>query len=390
VQNQKQKLQQILLPFMRTTVLFLFLFIYNLSLAQNKPAAELTIQNSTERLGTYFSNNLWGIKEGKKYGLYDSKNKKIVIPIQYDIIIAVYDNGKIVSVEADKKSFLVDLQNKPVSNKYDGIRSTSSPSTLIAEKDNKSILIDLNGKEKGPWYDKIDSTYGSEILMAQSNALYGAIDLNGTIKIPFKYQSIELGSSKKIKAQLNNQWGIIDENNNVLVDFKYDNIEPSQDEYIVTKNKKKGVLDHKNKLIINCLYDGIYGTSDKLDKQSKYRQVKIEDKIGLIDSIANIIIPAEYENLNFFEDLKYNKRIMALKNNKWGIIDFNNKVIVPFEYEKIKRGGYSEIIEYLNAVPNEKSKVKNWSFNENDFVYFVKSNGEYIIINEKQKVLYKK
>lgn len=372
---------------MKKIVLSFFILVCNFSIGQSITGDG----NSPMAFQTGFLNNQWGVKKDGKYGLYDDKNKKLIIPIQYDNVFATYDNGKIIGVELDKKAFLIDQNNKPVSGKYNRIRSSSFEAILIAEKDNKQILLDLSGKEIGQWYDKISSTSGTEIFTVELDNLWGAIDKAGNIKIPLKYQSLELNyGTKKISAKLNNQWGIINSDNTVLVGFNYDFVQPDFEEYIVQKNNKKGLLNSKNQLLVEYIYDNISGTSEKLYSAYKYRQVKMGDNIGLIDSTGRLIIPIEYNNLNFFSDSKYDKRIIALKNGKWGIIDFKNTVILPFEYEKIKRDGYSDIMEFIGANPNEKTKFKNWSFKESDFIYFLRSNGQYLMVNEKKEVIYQK
>jgi hypothetical protein len=375
---------------MKTISLSIFVLIYNLSLGQNP--SELKGYDYRSTLRTCFSNNIWSFKENGKFGLINDKTHKNLIPAEYDSIDYVEDGGNIISVRKDNKCYLIDKNNKQISKKYDDITNSYLHSTMIASIDDKSILINFEGKEKGVFYDKIISNSGPSVVIVKLNNLYGGIDNNGVVKIPLKYQEIELKNGfKKISAKLNNQWGIIDSNNKVLVDFNYDYIEPSSDEYVVTKNKKKGILNNQNKLIVDYLYDYFYLTDQKIYQFYKYRMVKIESKLGIIDSIGNLIIPIQFDNLDFFYDVKHNKRIIGLKDKKWGIIDFNNNIILPFQYERInKKDGYSEIITFFNENPDEKLKVKNWSFNENDFVYFVKLNGEFILINEKQEILYKK
>lgn len=376
---------------MNKIILSFFILVCNFSIGQSITGEASQEGNSTMPLQTCFLNNQWSVQKDGKYGLYDDKNKKIIIPIQYDNILGTHDNGKIISVVQDKKSFLIDTKNKLVSKKYDDIRFSYFKSILIAEKDNKEILLDLNGKEIGQWYDKIFSTSGAEIFTVQLGNLWGIADISGNIKIPLKYQSLELNyGTKKISAKLNNQWGIINSDDTVLVDFNYDFVKPDFEEYIVQRNSKKGLLNSKNQLLVEYIYDDISGTSEKLYSTGKYRQVRMGDNIGIIDSTGQLIIPIEYNNLNFFKDFKYDKRIIALKNNKWGIITFNNNVILPFIYEKIKRDGYSDIMEYIVANPNEKDKFKNWDFTESDFIYFLRSNGEYMMVNEKQEVIYQK
>ncbi len=51
-------------------------------------------------------------------------------------------------------------------------------------------------------------------------------------------------------------------------------------------------------------------------------------RFGLIDTLGNIRVPLEYEEI-----LPLNEDLMVMLNGKWGIVDINRKVIVPAQHD---------------------------------------------------------
>lgn len=75
----------------------------------------------------------------------------------------------------------------------------------------------------------------------------------------------------------------------------------------------------------------------------------IDGPCGLIDSLGNIRVPMEYEEI-----LPLANWLMVKKDNKWGIIDKNMNTILPLEYDECKNDA-----------------VGFWSFYKNEKVYEV-------------------
>ena len=79
----------------------------------------------------------------------------------------------------------------------------------------------------------------------------------------------------------------------------------------------------------------VYGNKKKI--HNGYYLTKVDGKIGLTDSIGNIIIPNEYESLDFSRGSSG----LSVKNGKVGLIDLSGRVIIPNEYESIDFNGSS-------------------------------------------------
>ncbi len=84
--------------------------------------------------------------------------------------------------------------------------------------------------------------------------------------------------------------------------------------------------------IITSLYAPYYKLSDRR-------------KEGLIDSLGNTIIPAEYEQLRFVSG----RVLAAKKNNRYGLLDVQGNIVAPFLYDDI----LSETGKNINALYND-------------------------------------
>lgn len=78
----------------------------------------------------------------------------------------------------------------------------------------------------------------------------------------------------------------------------------------------------------------------KTDNNEVFGIISDGINVGLIDKIGNEIISFEcgYENIMWVD----NFTLITNKNGKWGVIDMNNNIIIPFEYDYIDymREGY--------------------------------------------------
>jgi WG containing repeat len=63
-------------------------------------------------------------------------------------------------------------------------------------------------------------------------------------------------------------------------------------------------------------------------------------KFGLIDSIGNIIIPVEYNDI-----LPCYNNLLVQKENKWGVINYENKVLVALSYDRYEYDNYYQLTD---------------------------------------------
>ncbi|OZM56463.1 hypothetical protein CIB95_11855 [Lottiidibacillus patelloidae] len=168
--------------------------------------------------------------------------------------------------------------------------------------------------------------------------------------IPIEFEHLYLPAKHYIIAGKNNKFGVLNYNNEVIVPFEYEhilmNIPNTSLEYMVArKGEKYGVISYKGEVLLPFIYEEAH-TEEDFDNLIL---VKVDNKWGYINLKQEEVIPPIYDE--FFESLfpKEHGRI-ATKNGKQGIISAENKVIIPFEYEEIQF--YSD--KYLVVKKNNK------------------------------------
>lgn len=121
--------------------------------------------------------------------------------------------------------------------------------------------------------------------------------------------------------------GIVN-NGKVIIPFEYTDISkgsPDGNYFIVRKDEKWGLINRQNKLIIPYEYDELDYPKDNLIAAYK------NEKYGMIDLDNNIVLPFEYECVvNYLPDT-----IVAKQKGKWGFLNLNSPKECEFKYEDV-------------------------------------------------------
>ncbi|WXR62490.1 WG repeat-containing protein [Peptostreptococcaceae bacterium AGR-M142] len=159
------------------------------------------------------------------------------------------------------------------------------------------------------------------------------------------------------------------------------------DLYSIVKNNKKYILNSKFENIIDMEYDEIYFNS------SKYIRIKKDGKIGMVDTLGNIITKPMYDEIGpmFVEghirvkvkdkwgymnekgdldiECKFDRAYCfkeglapVCKDGKWGFIDKDGKLAIDYKYDRVQK-----FSEGLSAVY------------EGDKAYYINKKGEIVL-----------
>ena len=115
---------------------------------------------------------------------------------------------------------------------------------------------------------------------------------------------------------------------------------------LVKKDSKCGFIDENNVEVIALQYDDAYPFETE-----NFTFVKKGDFWGGIDIDGHIVLPFEYEDLEYFHnDYFYGSAFRLMHNGKYGYMDAYGDVVIPFEYDYIEDFiiGF-EVIVYLNG-----------------------------------------
>ncbi len=220
-----------------------------------------------------------------KMGVYDFKQKKLVIPCEYSEI------------------------------------SSLNVSYILVKKDNLYGLYNANYEPVvSPKYKNIEIVYD-----------FGEAEYDYQKTYPTLGYVVENGEGKK---------GILDLKQNVIVPFAYDNIHPTYNKatntFVVEKIhffNQKGLVESPIFAQLKARMYGGYGC-DGLG------QVEGTNGLyGFINANFELVIPCVYDDI-----LGFSEGLSIVKNHeKYGVVNTKNEVIVPFDYDfaypNIYKGG---------------------------------------------------
>jgi hypothetical protein len=199
-----------------------------------------------------------------------------------------------------------------------------------------------------PKYDKVwpfgeDETATKVMLKGK----YGMIDKRGKEVVRPIYDEIEWFSESLLLVKFNNKYGLLNANNfKEVVKPVYDEIKqsPFSERFLMVKfNDKYGLLRADNfKEVVKPKYSNVEkiwafqssiheGVECTEQGNENFLKVYVGDKVGLIDTTGNEVIPVKYEDINIV--LGEKTLVKFKENGKWGIMDLSGKVILQANYE---------------------------------------------------------
>ena len=126
------------------------------------------------------------------------------------------------------------------------------------------------------------------------------------------------------------EWGYIDANAVVVVkptySFAYDIVNETG---LVNCNDKWGMVGNKGQVLIPCQYDKIEFL-ENTDNQI-VRIYREQPKFGLIDTLGQLTVNVVYEEIGDFS----NGRLAVKRNNLWGFVDRNGHEVIPCRFKAI-------------------------------------------------------
>ena len=252
-------------------------------------------------------------------------------------------------------------------------------------------MIIKNGREYG-----IEKVNNYNYFVLKHEEKYGVIDRNGNVIIQAKYEDVKIPNPEKAIFQC-----IENENSKILnekgqeIFTQYDLVEPIRLKNLQSdlmyeksvlrykKDNKYGLMNFEEKEITKPIYDEI----DNLAYKEGELLVKQNEKYGIINIKGNNLVPIEYDEINIdkyysdnnsYKDAGYIVSVKTEEGYRYGYIDTKGKLLLKTEYNEISRINEIEDIEniYLLAAKNGQ--------------YGISKNGEQIISNEYQSIVYDK
>ena len=318
-----------------------------------------------------FRDDLMPVNRNKKWG-YINRNGKEVIPCRFDDAID-FDNGKaVVMINGERRcintagEFITDCTFDY--QKWETAESRGNTSFIknrqIVQRQGLEGLLDKQGHFILPIiYNNITglegfhpevSRWDQRCYKVSINNKVGLVDKNGNEILPIEYDHINgfNGESRVLMLEKNRKYGLIDSNLNWLASCKYEKLDPYMwsGKIWYQEGGLWGVMNHDESTFIKPRYQ--YHGWMKDGRAT----VEIGNKKGMINSTGREIIAVTYEQLG---DYFTSGLLMAMMNGKWGFIDSLNQVIIPFEYDEVRR--------FTNAITGVK---------KGKYYYFIDRNNQ--------------
>jgi hypothetical protein len=283
-------------------------------------------KNSSDKKLDYF---IITNEENYKKGIFDLSKKEIVVPIDNDYIEET--SYGFISIKGEKKyNYYDNSLKKMFADDQEFIKSLPIP-FLIVTNDAKFGICRVDGSYiSSSDYTQVEYLYSSKqfFLVSKGNES-GVLDSSGKLILPIVYTSFKAQYNGIIKVQKNEKWGIIDDSLKEILPILYDALWITSHKIVAKAKNKFIVMDVKTHLLEDYKYDNI----QEMDGASGYFLVKNGNKVGLLNSFINEIIPIKYtdiEPLRFYEPL-----FVVEMDKKFGLADKIGNLITTVQYEKI-------------------------------------------------------
>ncbi len=314
---------------------------------------------SAKKSKPYFDNKFTKVKFTKSNG------GNFVNPLIYKIDksdYVSYVDSEIAIYKKDGLFGIINNKNKIVFPfKYKSIRMYKMG--ILVQEDKTYNFIDKKGKKISKNYDKVEVNFNQyfdsvlDCFKVKIGEKYTLVNNNFEEKLPLIYDKITFFPYKNILDRLllerDGKKVIFDIAKWEETNLVFDKIQVIDDkEMIVEENGKSGIVDYTGTVILPLEYDSInYLTNYSSD--------------GILLVLTKNNKNALYANKKFFTEFDYDSMISfhssikIEKDKKYGLMDAKGKIILPIAYETIE---YNKKGKKIEATKN--SEISYFEFNE--------------------------
>ena len=324
------------------------------------------------------------------YGWYNVKGEEI-LPCEYDYISNLsFSTDDLILIKKEKKYGLLNIKgDELLPCEYDEISEFEYYGGAPIKKNNKYGCIIESTKSIIPCYYEKKLIFKNRVAIAVKNGMHGIVTDEGRELIPCIYESIEDFSNGYYIVKKEGKYGAVDPRNRLVIPFKYDSINTLCNGLLAVKDSETQqfqVISNFGNVVLPFRVEKVYANGimvkrefvnltrnyylyntkgEKLNNdpyidvsQFTYHKYYMENRkitfkeedssindynnpvtknyiivattkgIGLMNRLGNIIIPTNYESIEFLGD-DYFK---VCKNGKYGIYDQKGSIILPVMY----------------------------------------------------------
>jgi hypothetical protein len=290
------------------------------------------IYDNLEQL-QFEENTFFLVEEGGKIGILD-ENARRILPCEYRRIRPL--SSHYFAVILDSLEIVVNDKNEViVGDKFDFISMLNqdffafrkgkkwglyrrNQGILFPPKYNLIVPIDI-----GKGYFKIMNRVGTK-------ELWGLCDLNGQELLIPKYDETDALGDNKLLYRVDKLWGMINNSGKEVLKKEWSSYGKLSKYYTVWQHE-----DGSLHLYLNLL-DKFFVSDKRIVRHEVLRnditklKVKTDFRIGLIDSIGNLILPIDFQEI-----LVYSDSIYKVKDGGWGLFHVRDSMVLKPEFSDI-------------------------------------------------------
>jgi hypothetical protein len=276
-----------------------------------------------------FSEGLAPVKSTKsnpaQYGFVDKKGNLVIKP-QFDSVLSGFNQGFAVVMKSSQVGVINSSGNTIVPFEFSHVSVLQN--NLFPVRNHQGLwgFFHQNGKSA------LDCQYNNfrfrdhGVILVQKEGHWGSVDMSGKTLVKNIYRELEyLPQKRTYNAYVYNDWKLLDINNQRQGQFKYDSLKPVGNKvFKYMMLGKYGLVDMENKPITTYKYDYIGH-----EKYGKF-EVKIWDKVGVIDASGHEVLPVDFEKVLI--DSVGIRAAIKTKEGKlwWGLYDHSGaKLLTP-------------------------------------------------------------
>ena len=220
----------------------------------------------------------------------------------------------------------------------DGMAVAAVSGTLNGVLDNKSdctlssvaeFLDGLDARTMMVDYTEYAERFYNEAELICDGCNWGYININGLWTIPSIYDFAKPSNNQTGIVKQQGKWGVVTLKGKSILDFKYDDIDyiDMGDKVflkVAKKERRFGVLDSLANEVIPFKYEALGALN------GSRVAVKKNGLWGFIDDKGNIVIGCAFNEVRDFSEGMAGVR----KGNKWGFIDYDGNLVIDFKYNR--------------------------------------------------------
>jgi len=303
--------------------------------------------------------------KGERMGLYNMVAGKEILPPLYDWI--QWQKGQLLYLRNGDTSSIADNTGKIIrGGKQYGFFTVVANNRIVETqylKDGTTLcmLTDLNGRTlyTKPYWEFKEGSFSRLLLPEEERRNIHAQFSNGLLKlwgdlrenvfldedgkeVIFEDYSFvgdfwnDLALAGKETTPGHLVYGIIKRNKEIVYPITADDFNALNNFLIVKKDELKGLIRKDGTLVLPVNYESVNVYNDTFLKVSQH------GKYGITDIYGKMILPAEFDDINYREDQQLFK---LTKGGKEGFADATGKIIIPVIYDEVSNNrGYDRNI----------------------------------------------